>query len=115
MDLDKVIEKLERRISEISEMQRFNEERIKQEWTSYQADEQKRWNTHKLTNDELWRDHGRIHEKLSNEMSDINERLSDGISALEEIAEGSYQRIMDLFATVSEWAESIDKKVTEIK
>jgi kinetochore protein SLK19 len=115
LDLDKVIEKLERRISEISEMQRFNDERIKQEWTSYQSDEQKRWNTHKLTNDELWRDHGRIHEKMANELTNLDEKLSDSISVIEEIADNSYQRIMDLFATVSDWAEAIDKKSNEIK
>jgi chromosome segregation ATPase len=114
-DLDKIIEKLERRISEISEMQRFNEERIKQEWTSYQADDQKRWNTYKLTNDELWRDHTRIHEKITHELHAISERLDDGILAIEELGENSQQRVMDLFTTVSNWAESIDKKVSEMR
>jgi len=115
MDLDKIIEKLERRISEISEIQRISEERIKQEWTSYQADEQKRWNTYKLTNDELWRDHARVHDKIPQELQVLSEGLNDGIITLEEIAESSKQRVMDLFTMVSQWTEDIDKKVTEIR
>jgi chromosome segregation ATPase len=115
MDLDKVIQKLERRISEISEMQRFNEERIKQEWSNFQADEQKRWNTHKLTSDELWRDHSRIHEKITQELQSISERLNESIIAIDAIAEGSRQRIGDLVAVVNEWAESIDRKIDEIR
>jgi chromosome segregation ATPase len=115
MDLDKVIQKLERRISEISEMQRFNEERIKQEWSNFQADEQKRWNTHKLTSDELWRDHSRIHEKITQELQSLSERLNESIIAIDAIAEGSRQRIGDLVAVVNEWAESIDRKIDEIR
>ena len=115
MDLDKVIQNLERRISEISEMQRFNEERIKQEWSNFQADEQKRWNTHKLSSDELWRDHSRLHEKITQELQSVSERLSDSIIAIDAIAEGSKQRIGDLVAVVNEWAESIDRKIGEIR
>jgi len=115
IDLDKVIQNLERRISEISEMQRFNEERIKQEWSNFQADEQKRWNTHKLSGDELWRDHSRLHEKITQELQSVTERLNDSIIAIDVIAEGSKQRIGDLVAVVNEWAESIDRKIGEIR
>ena len=41
-ELDRVIEKLERRITEISEMHRLAEDRNKQEWASFQADDMKR-------------------------------------------------------------------------
>ncbi|NOH03842.1 MAG: hypothetical protein HND47_18695 [Chloroflexi bacterium] len=35
--------KLERRINEVTEMQRLAEERLRQEWITFKADEQKRW------------------------------------------------------------------------
>ena len=49
-------QKLERRIAEISEMQRLAEDRIRQEWVAFKADEQKRWTSHSLSQEEAMRD-----------------------------------------------------------
>ena len=114
-ELDKLVEKLERRISEISEMQRIGEERIKQEWTSFQADQQKRWNTYKLTNDELWRDHNRIHERITEEVQVMNEKLAESLEALEELAEKSESRVLELLNLVRAWADEVEKRVGEIR
>ena len=49
-------QKLERRINEITEMQRLAEERTRQEWVAFKADDQKRWTGYTLTQDEAIRD-----------------------------------------------------------
>jgi hypothetical protein len=61
-ELGELMERLERRITEVSEMQRLSDNRMKHEWSSFQAEDLKRWNTYKLTGDELWREHNRLHE-----------------------------------------------------
>jgi chromosome segregation ATPase len=114
-ELDKLVEKLERRITEISEMQRIGEERIKQEWTSFQADQQKQWNTIKLTNDELWRDHNRIHERITEEVQVMNEKISESLEALEDLFEKSESRVLDLLNLVRVWADEVEKRVSEIR
>ncbi|OGO20272.1 MAG: hypothetical protein A2Z14_16180 [Chloroflexi bacterium RBG_16_48_8] len=114
-DLDKLIDRLERRITEISEMQRIGEERIKQEWSSFQADEQKRWNTYKLTNDEMWREHSRIHDKITAELQVVNDQLNEGLESLQELAEKSQNRVIDLLNTVKVWADEINKRVSEVR
>jgi chromosome segregation ATPase len=56
-DFDRIGDRLERRINEVAEMQRLSEERFRQEWASWNADDQKRWKQFTLTNDESWRTH----------------------------------------------------------
>jgi chromosome segregation ATPase len=114
-ELDKLIDKLERRITEISEMQRLSEERLKQEWTNFQADQQKGWNTYKLTNDEMWRDHSRTHDKMVEELQVIDEKLSEGLEALEDLSEKSRSRVMDLLNTFKVWADELEERISEIR
>lgn len=56
-DFDRIGERLERRINEVSEMQRLSEERFREEWNDWVKDDQRRWKQFTLTNDEAWRKH----------------------------------------------------------
>ncbi|MBN2303197.1 MAG: hypothetical protein JXQ72_01890, partial [Anaerolineae bacterium] len=56
-DFERIAERLGRRINEVAEMQRLSEERFRQEWNDWIADDQKRWKQFTLTNDEAWRNH----------------------------------------------------------
>ena len=56
-DFERIGERLGRRINEVAEMQRLSEERFRQEWNDWVADDQKRWKQFTLTNDEAWRNH----------------------------------------------------------
>lgn len=69
-DFERIGERLERRINEVSEMQRLSEERFREEWNDWIKDDQRRWKQFTLANDEAWRKH----EK---EMSDFR-KLLDG-------------------------------------
>lgn len=114
-ELDQMLERIERRIKEVSEMHRISEDRMKQEWTNFQADDQKRWNTYKLTSDEQWRDHQRTHEKSREEIDHIQENLADGLAAISQFSESSQRRIMDLFAAVKEWAADVEAETRKNK
>jgi chromosome segregation ATPase len=107
-DLDKVVERFERRIAEISEMQRLAEDRLKQDWTTFISDDQKRWNTHKLTYEEQWREHTRVHEKIQHELNELEENLGEGLQTLSLMVEKSQRRILSLLSTVREWAEDVE-------
>jgi hypothetical protein len=58
------IELIERRINESTEMQRLAEERFRQDWAAFMADNQKHWATHLLLREEQWREHDRLNAKL---------------------------------------------------
>lgn len=114
-DLDKMVEKLERRISEISEIQRIAEDRLKQDWSAFLADDTKRWNTFKLNHDEQWREHIRIHDKIQNDIHEQSENITEGMHALSKLAENSQNRVLDLLRTVQDWATEVESKMSEIK
>jgi chromosome segregation ATPase len=109
-ELDTVIDRLDRRINEITEMQRLAEDRTKQEWSSFRADDQKRWNTYKLTNDEQWREHTRQHEKISKQLESLQGSLSEMTSELSTVSDSQDRRVMDLLAVIRVWADELEAK-----
>ena len=50
--LDDLGTKVDRRVNEMAEIQRLSEERFRQEWVTFKADDQKRWTNYTLTQEE---------------------------------------------------------------
>ncbi|MBN1287959.1 MAG: hypothetical protein JXB47_21350 [Anaerolineae bacterium] len=74
-DFERISDRLERRINEVAEMQRLSEERFRQEWNEFSADDQKRWKQFTLTNDETWREHDKRYEKDVTDLKRLHERF----------------------------------------
>jgi len=110
LDLDKVLERLERRINEITEMQRLAEDRLKQEWSGFQSDDRKRWNTYKLTIDEHWREHNRVHEKLDPELEIIKENAAEALRLIGEMEEMDQQHMLEIHSVLREWATEVERR-----
>lgn len=108
-ELDRVIEKLERRITEVSEMHRLAEDRNKQEWSSFQADDLKRWSTFKLTSDEQWREHDRRHEKLQDDLGELSSDSAKLIQDYATLKETDRIRLSELVSTLREWLAEIER------
>ena len=108
-ELDRVIEKLERRITEVSEMHRLAEDRNKQEWSSFQADDMKRWSTFKLSSDEQWREHDRRHEKLQDDLEELSSDSANLIQDYATLKENDRIRLSELVSTLREWLAEIER------
>ncbi|MBI5958293.1 MAG: hypothetical protein HY866_06150, partial [Chloroflexi bacterium] len=74
-DFERIAERLGRRINEVAEMQRLSEERFRQEWNDWIADDQKRWKQFTLTNDEAWRNHEKQLDQLRQGINQIQSSL----------------------------------------
>jgi len=103
-ELAQLIERTERRINEITEIQRLTEDRMKRDWTSFLADDAKRWNAHKLTLDEQWREHGRAHEKLGAGVAGHEERLTSTEDRLATMESDTKGRLAELLGMIRDWA-----------
>lgn len=106
-ELDEVVQRLERRINEITEMQGLVGDRLKQDWSSFQMDDQKRWSTYKLTADEQWRDHNRLHDKIGSRLQVIDENTSDIEHNLSEFKETSLPVIEEVISVLRAWVAEI--------
>ena len=109
-DLEDVIERLERRITEVGEMQRLAEDRVKHSWGEYQSEEHRRWSTHTLTLDERWNEHTRLHDKLRSEIDETSSNLADGLDRLVEIEGSDRRRLAELLSTLREWMTELDSR-----
>ena len=69
------VELIERRINESTEIQRLAEERFRQDWAAFLADNQKHWATHLLLREEQWREHDRLNAKLSERVEALEAEL----------------------------------------
>lgn len=90
--------RLERRINEITEIQRLAEDRFRQEWVTFKADDQKRWTNYSLTQDEVFKDIHATLEKLDTRITALDDQAQtqqDFIQQTTETTETHLQHLMN--------------------
>jgi chromosome segregation ATPase len=106
---EEISQRFERRINEITEMQRLTEDRFRQEWVSFKADDQKRWTNYTLSQEETQREISRQFEKL-NERLIVLEDLTQEVNDLtRQITSETQKRLQGLLTNIRDWAEEHDK------
>lgn len=96
---DELVDKINRRINELSEVQRLGDQRFRQEWSTYQADAQKRWASFSLSHEEQQREGVRQREKLVDQLTQIEDNLrevQDGVQHFSEQSERNLQALLEL-------------------
>jgi chromosome segregation ATPase len=109
------IDRVERRIAESSEIQRLAEERFKQEWNAFLADEQKRWTTHMLLRDEQWRDNDRVVNKLNDRIDAVEELVPDIRETIRGMQAIDQSRIQSLYNVIREFVAEYDQSLTKVR
>lgn len=105
MQLEGLIERLERRITEVGEMQRLSQERMKQDWAAFEADETKKWSTFKLSSDERWKEHERVHDKLSASLENLEELRVHLREDLDLLVEREARKVNEIVALTRQWLQ----------
>jgi hypothetical protein len=72
-DAERIAERVDRRVNEVSEMSRLSEERFRQEWETFVKDDHKRWRQFTLTASEAWREHDRHAEEETKRIVELRE------------------------------------------
>jgi chromosome segregation ATPase len=95
---DDINVRLERRINEITEIQRLAEDRFRQEWVTFKADDQKRWTNYSLSQDETSKDIRAELEKINlriTTLDDVAQTLQDLLQQTHETTETQLQELMN--------------------
>ena len=95
---DDINRRLERRINEITEIQRLAEDRFRQEWVTFKADDQKRWTNYSLTQDEVFKDIHTNIDKLDTRITALDDQAQtqqDFIQQTSETTETHLQHLMN--------------------
>jgi len=101
--------RLERRIKEITEIQRLAEERFRQEWVTFKADDQKRWTNYSLSQDEIQKDTRTELEKLNQRITavdDLAQTLQDLFQQTNDTTETQLQELMNW---THEWLTNFER------
>ncbi len=91
---------LDRRVNEITEMQRLAEERFRNEWSIFTADDQKRWTNYTLSQKELNKEQDRqlkaVEERITL-LEDGYQEVEDHLKQLSTFTDGSMQSLLAMF------------------
>jgi mevalonate kinase len=101
--------KLERRINEVTEMQRLAEERLRQEWVTFKADDQKRWTGHTLSQDEGAKDVRRSMQKLEERISPLDESIQTLQDQMHQTADATEAQLQELMNVAHEWLSAYER------
>jgi chromosome segregation ATPase len=92
-----IVQKFERRINEISEMQRLAEDRFRQEWVTFKADDQKRWTSFTLSQDESHKDSRsgivKLDERITS-LEDLTQVLQDILEQTKDTNQQFFQGVL---------------------
>lgn len=101
--------KLERRINEVTEMQRLAEDRLRQEWVTFKADDQKRWTGYTLSQDEGGKDVRKVMQKLEDRITALDEVQQTLQDQLHQTADATEQQLQELMNVAHEWLSSYER------
>ena len=87
--MEELAQRFERRINEISEINRLNDERFRQEWTAFKADDQKRWSNYILGQEEQHREMNRQLESLQPRLAAMESSLENTRDLLDQITQNT--------------------------
>jgi len=100
---------LDRRVNEITEMQRLADEKFRAEWTTFTADDQKRWTNYTLSQKE----HTKLLERQYKEGEDRISVLEDGMQDIEDqlaqVSKYTENQLQGLLGLMREWAGDFEQ------
>ena len=100
---------LDRRVNEITEIQRLADERFRQEWGTFTADDQKRWTNYTLSQKEQ----SKILERQYKEGEARISLLEDGIQEIEDqlgqLSSYSETQLQGLLTLIREWTGEFEQ------
>ena len=109
--LEELNQRVERRINEITEVQRLAEDRFRQEWVTFKADDQKRWTSYTLTQEEQRNEATRQFDRMADQVTQLGDSLQETHDMLQQVNELTEKRLQSLLAVVHDWVSSFERTV----
>jgi chromosome segregation ATPase len=106
---EEINQRLDRRLNEVTEMQRLTDERIRQEWQGFKGDDQKRWTTYTLGQEELQREINRQLDKSQTRIMELEDLTSEVKEMMVLAADENKKRYQTLIDMSNEWLESNER------
>jgi chromosome segregation ATPase len=106
---DDIVQKFERRINEISEMQRLAEDRFRQEWVTFKADDQKRWTSYNLSQEEVRKDLRTELGKLQEGITHLEDKTQAQQDMIEQTKDANEQLFQGMLSQIHELLSAYER------
>jgi chromosome segregation ATPase len=114
-EIESLAEQVERRINEITEMQRLAEERFRQEWTTFKADDQKRWTNYTLTQNEYRSEIERQNRELGERLTILEDGTQEMQDQIRQLSGQFEKQLQTLLALIREWVSNYEEIMDGIR
>jgi chromosome segregation ATPase len=104
-----ITSKFERRINEITEIQRLAEDRFRQEWVTFKADDQKRWTSFSLSQEEIHKDNSADIKKINERVIAIEDLSQTQQDILQQTKEANEQMLQAILAQIHELLSAYER------
>lgn len=104
---EKATQQFERRINEISEVQRLNDERFRQEWASFKSDDLKRWANYMLTYEEQSRENVQELAELNRQIEEIKDLVTRNQDALEAVNRETVRHVQTILRAYQDSIQNV--------
>jgi chromosome segregation ATPase len=106
---EEIAQKFERRINEITEMQRLAEDHFRQEWVTFKADDQKRWTSYTISQDEIRKDVHTGVEKLEERLTVLEDLAQTQQDVLQQTKDANEQLFQGMLAQIHELLSAYER------
>ena len=113
-DLDDHIAGLQRRTDESAEVQRVNHDRLRDEWNSFVAEEQKDRSTDLLFREEQWREHDRKDSQHIARLEELEDAERATAGVLKHLRSMDQKRLKNVFSTIREFMSEYDQDMKTV-
>ena len=100
---------LDRRVNEITEIQRLTDEKFRAEWTTYTADEQKRWTNYTMSQKEQTKLLERQYKEGEDRISVLEDGLQDIEDQMAQISKYTENQLQGLLGLMRDWAGEFEQ------
>jgi len=95
-----LVQQVERRINELTEMHRLSEDRFRQEWNTFKADDQKRWTNYLLSHGEQQTETGRQLDLVAERITYLEDGLQETRDFIQEVNELTWKRLQAIIEPI---------------
>lgn len=103
---EEINQRFDRKINELIEMQRITDERFRQEWLGFKAEDQKRWTSYSLNQNEIVQDANHDLETASTRISKLEEITGEIRDAMISMNEETQKRLQVLLDLTNDWMDA---------
>jgi len=108
-------QKLERRINEVTEMQRLGEDRLRQEWVTFKAEDQKRWTGYTLSSEENLREIRKTVDKYEDRITAVDDASQTMQDLMHQTTDATEQQLQELMNVFHQWLTAYERIMGHVR